>query len=766
MVFFALAFLAGVSLLQLQSQLPSVHWAWLLLLLPVLILKYSRLRILCFLLAGFLWAILPAAAYFEHRPDSVIYGQDILVSGVISSIPQQQEHNVRFEMKLDNFKLDGYQAAQPERIRLSWYYGAKSIRAGQRWQLLVRLKPPNGFHNPGGFDYEAWLYEQGIHATGYVKKNKSNILLSEAGWGSPLLRLRQQLYHFINAQPTNGSAAILNALAIGHRADMKADDWQSFIATGTNHLVAISGLHIGLVAGFAVSLMRLVAMVPGLGVLGRWRVLLVGSFIAAWLYAALANFTIPTQRALIMLAVVYGGMYFYRRITLLQSLALALFFVLLWSPISVLSAGFWFSFLAVAAIGYSLAGRMKGRSRVLLWVWPQLLVVVLLIPISLFLFQQTSLVAVLANMLAIPVVGLLVVPLLLGGIVMAPVSGWLSAHLIQLSGLLVQWLLNFLNVLSDSSWSLLYAPQPDFAAMVFAIGGLLFLFMPRGIPGRQLSIIFLLPLLVNRPVSSEAGSFEVNLLDVGQGLSVFVRTQQHQVLFDTGPRFSERFNAGEKVILPFLRHEAVRQLDMLIISNGDNDHIGGADSLLQQFEVGQVLGRDTETLQHANKQLCEQGMKWHWDGVEFEILHPRNQRYKKRNNYSCVLKVSNAAGSLLISGDIEARAERELIERYGQQLKAKVLIAPHHGSKSSSTNDFISQVMPSWVLYPAGYLNRYQFPRQEVVKRYQAQGARQLSSANNGHIRLIFQANGAISEAESYRQVYKRYWHRPVSAAL
>jgi competence protein ComEC len=547
---------------------------------------------------------------------------------------------------------------------------------------------------------------------------------------------------------------------------MSDDDWQAFIRTGTNHLIAISGLHIGLVAALVLMTLRLLSLLRWLSFLGRWRVLLVCSFVAAGLYAALADFTIPTQRALLMLAVVYGGLYFYRQISLLQSLSLALICVLIWSPVSILSAGFWFSFLAVSAIGYSLAGRLKGRHRVVMWFWPQLMVVTMLVPVSLYVFQQSSLIAVVANMLAIPLVGLVVVPLLLAGLIMMPLLSGLAIGMIQLAGLLLEWLLVVLNQLASSDLSLLYAPQPDFLVMLLAMVGLTVLFLPRGIPGRYLSALFLLPLLTAQPKHLVEGGFELNVLDVGQGLAVLIKTSKHHLLFDSGPRFSDHFDAGENVILPFLRHEGIDALDVMMISNGDADHIGGAASLLQNIPIGQLIGQDIESLEAANKQLCQQGQHWQWDGVDFEILHPQGHAYKKRNNKSCVLRVTNASGSVLLAADIEALAEHELIKRYGKTLQAEVLIAPHHGSKTSSGRGFVSAVAPDFVIYPAGYLNRYKFPREEVLERYRVAGAMQYSTAESGHIRMSFDPDGRISTPESYRQLHHRYWQRTAAPAL
>ena len=762
----ALAFLAGVICLQFQAYLPSMIWALVLLPVAVICLKYRQWLWLLMLLAGFFWSLLFAGQYLEHIPSHQIAGKNIHVTGQVVGLPEHSNKSTRFIFQIDAFELDGYQHDVPDTVRLSWYYPTTEVTPGQRWQLMIRLKPPNGFQNPGGFDYEAWLYQQGIHATGYVKKHADNQRLIGDGSFIPITALRYRLMNWIKSSVDAEQAGLLNALAIGYRGDINQQTWDLFIRTGTNHLIAISGLHIGLVAGFAWLLLSQFGRIPQLtGVVNR-RFLLASSFVAAFVYAALAGFTIPTQRALIMLAVVYLGLFSYRQINLSQSLSVALLLVLLVSPVSVLSVGFWLSFLAVAAIGYSVSGRLPGRNRVLLWLWPQIAVITVLIPLGFYFFQQTSVAAFIANLVAIPAIGMLVLPLLLISLLISVVSESIATSVIQLSAILLDGLLDFLQFLSASSFAVLRNAQPDLLALVLAMIGMLLFFMPRAIPGRWLALLMFVPLFNTSASHLGSGKVELQVIDVGQGLSVLIRTDQHYLLFDTGARFSQRFDVGQRVVVPLLRKQSIGKLDKLIISNGDRDHIGGAQAVIDEIKVEQLLGRDIEQLQHKNKQLCQQGQSWHWDGVDFEILHPENKNYKKRNNHSCVLMVSTGRGSILLTADIEKKVEYQLRNKYQQRLSSSVLIAPHHGSNTSSTSAFIQQVDPQIVIYSSGYLNRYGFPKQAVVERYQQQGVQQLSTAQSGHIRLIIESNGRITELTEYRKSNQRYWHRKPSTSI
>ena len=760
--FIALSFLLGIIFLQLQSELPSIYWIALLPLVLLLSVRWLRFVWLLSFISGFFWAYWFAWSYLQAVPDISLYRQNILVTGVISNLPVKQEKSTKFIFDIENFNLKGYSGPVPKTVRLSWYYADQLLIPGQRWQFIVRLKPPNGFQNPGGFDYEGWLFQQGIHATGYIKKSKLNKKLNEDSWGSYINQVRYEIKRHINAASSE-QAALLNALAIGYRGDMDTASWQIFIKTGTNHLMAISGLHIGMVAGFVWFVLYQLARLKKLNIFLNRRVILLLSFSMVLIYAALAGFTIPTQRALIMLSVVYLGLFLYRQLTVVQSLSLALLVVLIIAPTSVLSVGFWLSFLAVGAISYSIYGRLHGRNKALVWIWPQIVVIFSLMPLSFYFFQQSSVIAILANIVAIPLISVAILPVLLIGVILIPVYSDLAMILLNISSEILSYLVMFLEYLSGFEFSVLVNSQPDLMALSLAMLAVILIFSPYAFPAKWLALFLFLPLATGQSKSLKEGALELHVLDVGQGLSVYIQTSNHALLFDTGARFSKNFNVGDKVVLPFLRYQNIGYLDKLIISNGDNDHIGGAMPLIKNFRIKTVLGRDIEKVDHQNKSLCRAGQKWNWDGVDFEILHPENQNYKKRNDYSCVLKVNSELGSVLIAADIEKKAESKLVKNIPRLLKSDVLIVPHHGSKTSSSVAFINAVKPEIAIYSSGYLNRYGFPRPEITQRYSDLGVRQLTTAETGHIKLIFDGQSLKLKPVIFRQQYRRYWHRPTN---
>jgi len=768
----ALSFLSGILLLQWQTHLPSLYWSASLIVVFAISVYgcYCQARfqyrllllLLLFFLLGFFRAGWQGSQYLHLVPDQTITGQNILISGVVTGLPVKLPRLTRFKFNITDFELVNYKGPVPKQIRLSWYYSKQLPKPGEKWRFMVRLKPPSGLQNPGGFDYEAWLYQQNIHATGYIRKSQLNRKIEEPGWPSIIDRLRYQIKQAVDRSVEPQLAAVLNALAIGYRGDMSPELWKVFINTGTNHLIAISGLHIGLVAGFVWLLLRLLTRVQLFSQHLTYRRLLTLSFLAALFYAALAGFTIPTQRALIMLAVVYSGLFFYRQLTLVQSLSLALFVVLMISPVSVLAVGFWLSFLAVAAIGYSVSGRLHGRHKALVWIWPQLVVIVALMPLSFYFFQQSSVIALLANVIAIPLIGMLILPALLVALLMMPVFSMLASGLLVLVAKVLSYLLLFLQSLAELSLSVWVHSAADIPSLLLAMLGLVLLFSPYGLPARFLSVLLLLPLLSGKISDQNTNAFELHVLDVGQGLSVLVRTQNHQLLFDAGGKYSNRFDLGDKVVVPFLRQLGINQLDTLMVSNGDNDHIGGAQMVLDSIPTRQLIGRDIEKLEHADKALCQRGQSWQWDGVDFEVLHPTHQRYSKRNNYSCVLKVSDHTHSVLITGDIEKKAEKALLKHQRHNLNARVMLVPHHGSKTSSSHDFLQAVDAELAIYSSGYLNRYRFPRPEIVARYDSLGVKQLNTAKSGHIAVLFDQKSAKYQIHRYRQKYRRYWHRGV----
>ena len=786
----ALAVLCGVCLTLGLAELYITEWlaALLLGLVPAVALRmrsgsnhagYRVAVLLCVVLAAALWASLRAAGYLQQRLPENLAGLDILVSGRVIDIPQQQDGVQRFEFVLDAFDISQQFTPlehPPQKLRLSWYYAAK-VNAGERWQLRLRLKPPHGFFNPGGFDYEAWLYQQGVHATGYVRDSPDNRLLAAAAPWS-LDRLRQAIFERITQrladQPQLG---MITALAVGERSAIDQHQWQQLISTGTNHLMAISGLHIGLAAGFGYLLTRrlLCRLIPA-----RWLLLMpaqhmaiISALLLAGVYALLAGLTIPTQRALLMLASFSAAWLLRRNQWSFDALGLAMLVILIWQPVSVLSPGFWFSFLAVGVIFYVFRNPTTNRQRWLRWGGIQFCIALALMPLSLFMFQQSSLVSPLANLVMVPYVSLLVVPLVLLGMLLLALWPWAGEGLLWLAAELMALVWPLLDALAGLEFAHWVRPQPELWVVLLAMLGLGWLLAPKTrLPDLRIRVaggLLCLPLLLIQPASPETGSFELHQLDVGQGLAVVIRTQHHALVYDSGARMGARLDAGDAVVVPFLRQLGVSALDMLVVSHGDADHIGGAEAILRAYPTAALVGRDIDTLAAVSSSACSRGQRWHWDGVDFEFLHPARDQHDangRRNNHSCVLRVSNAAGAALLTGDIEYDVEAQLVASSPEKLGAEVMLVPHHGSKTSSSVAFINSVSPTIALLPAGYRNRYRLPAAEIVERYRAAGAQLLISGQEGALSLVFSEQQGIRLSRRYRHDQHHYWsHLPATMA-
>ena len=753
-----LSFLAGILSLQLCSVLPPMLWLCLLPLCLLVIFYCPGLRLTGLFGCGLLWALLHAHWHFLHLLPESMAGEDVWVTGRVADIPVHEGRVQRFVFEVDRF-ADGAMDFYPMRLRLSWFGGRQSIHAGQSWRLLLRLKPPRGFSNPGGFDYEMALYQQGIHATGYIRDHGDNLKLAAAR-GPSIAGLREAVLEGLADAGVDNFKGMLNALAVGHRADISRGQWDLLKQTGTNHLMAISGLHIGLVAGIAFWMARRLCPLVLLRYGSAQQFAAIIALSLAFYYALLAGFSIPTQRALVMLMVFMGGIVFNRPLSPGHGLALALAAVLLVDPVAVLSAGFWLSFLAVAVIAFSFSGRLGQDSLLLRWGRLQWVIALGLFPLSLFLFQQASLIAPLANLILVPWVSFLVVPPVLLAVICLPLFPSLAVSVFEMASFslsLIWPVIEFLGTLPLASWR---QPSPSLFNLLLAMTGMILLLSPRGMPLRSLGVFLLLPALLNPPPRPDRGDFWLTLLDVGQGLSLVIRSHDHTLLFDTGARFSPGFDAGERVVLPYLGAEGIAYLDTLLISHGDNDHIGGAESVLRLKPVHQLLGQDIGSLEHPEKQLCQQGQHWQWDGVDFEILHP-DREYKERNNRGCVLRVSNNTSVLLIMADVEKSVEQRLLAANGDKLRADVLVVPHHGSRTSSMTGFVKKVSPVYALVSAGYRSRFGHPAAEIVSRYEAVGAKLLNTAEQGAMRFEFTRSNGVKFVESNRKQQHHYWNHP-----
>ena len=760
------AFLAGVVLLHQQVSLPPLYLSGLIPPLLLLLIRWRPGRIPTAFALGLLWALVQAHWTLDRQLPAQLEGQTLQIEGVVRGLPATGADRTRFEMQAIRVVPPDPRLRLPGRIRLGWYHTAARPAPGERWRLTVRLKRPHGFMNPGGFDYEGWLYRQRIGATGYVRNGEANRRIGSAPPVFSLQRLRLRLREIIDRQPLEPrTAGLLKALIIGDRSGLDRAGQQLFRDTGSSHLVAISGLHIGIVAGLGFLVGRFLwsrsSRLTGWFAAPRAAALV--ALLAATLYAGLAGFSIPTQRALIMLLLVLGGVILNRPLRPERTLALVLLAVLLRDTTAVLSPGFWLSFGAVAVIMLSLSGRIRRPGALHAWLRIQLVIGLGLIPILLLWGLDVPLLAAPINLLLVPLFSLLLIPLALAAAVAGLLWPALGAALFQAAGWLIDPLWSGLSLVAP--WSRAWqigagAGLPLWQAAAVLLGVLLLL-LPGGVPGRWPGLLLLLPLGLPRPAPHPAdGDFWFDLLDVGQGLSAVIQTRHHTLVYDVGPRYSDRFDAGGAVLVPFLRQRGVTRIDRLILSNGDADHRGGLAGLLRQVPVTAMFSGEPERIPATRPPTrCRAGTQWSWDGVRFRILHPDAGGGWHGNDASCVLRVENGAGSLLLPGDIEGAAERALLARQRDWLDVDLVVMPHHGSRSSSGPGLVRATTPGFALAASGYRNRYGFPRPQVVARWRAAGARVLNTADSGALHFRFEVGRPPAGPVGWRQRAGRFWN-------
>ncbi len=715
---------------------------------------------------GFLYAGWRADIRLSEALPLALEGRDVVVTGVVASLPQALERGQRFV-----FELDERMQSLPGRLSLAWYAGqaegagpaAPVFRAGQRWQLTVRLRRPHGNLNPHGFDYEGWLLQQDIRATGYVRPDGERALLDTAvpGLGLAVERLRERVRdRFRQALPEGRYTGVLIALAIGDQRAIPAEQWRVFARTGISHLVAISGMHVTMIAALAALLVgggwR---RCPALAL--RWPAQQAGvlaGFVVAWGYCLLAGWGVPAQRTLYMLGCVSLALVLRRDVAPSRVLAAALGVVVVIDPWSVLAAGFWLSFGAVAVLLLVSAGRLGPGGRLITALRTQWAVTLGLVPALLVLFQQFSLVSPFANAIAIPLVSFVVTPLaLLFALLPLQMLADLAHGAMVLTMLPVAWL----GELPGASWQ--QAAPPPLLAVLAGVG-CLWVLLPRGTPARPVGLLPLLALLLWSPGRPPTGQARVTVLDVGQGLAVHVQTSGHDLLYDTGPAFSADANSGERILLPYLRAMGVHRLDALVVSHQDQDHAGGAESVLGGLPVVRVLSslsynHPLRLIAGPRNEACAAGQTWDWDGVRFRVLHPADPVGEGRagNDATCVLQVEAAGSTLLLSSDIEAASESQILAREGGALASEFVVAPHHGSRTSSTQAFIAATAPRWVIFPVGYRNRFRHPAPDVWARWEASGAGLLRTDLAGAVSFELGPWARAPVAE--RERAPRYWH-------
>jgi competence protein ComEC len=776
---------------------------------------------LCMLAAaalGFALTGLRAVSFQAQALSPDVEGLDIAVVGVVTAMPQRSEAGLRFVLQVESAHVlaDGAprSVVLPQHILLAWYSmlrsedpaavpfaqlqaGSAELHAGERWALTVRLKAPHGNANPHGFDYELWLWEQGLQATGYVRATPQNAAQGTAPrkigstWQHPIERARQHVRDAIFATvPEPRLAGVVAALVVGDQAAIERADWDIYRATGVAHLMSISGLHVTMFAWAA-----------GLCVGALWRrssramhllpaqhAALLGGVVLAGLYALFSGWGVPSQRTVWMLATVallrQSGKQWPWPLVWLLACAV----VVAVDPWALLQAGFWLSFVAVGvlfatdvraaglppiALGPTQAQqvdrppsrltRLRGHPalhKLVSAAHEQWLITLALAPLSLLLFQQVSLIGLLANAIAIPWVTLVITPLAMLGVVVHPLWG--------AAGQCVLWLGAVLQWFATMTFASLSLPAPPWALGLLAVVGAVVLVMRLPWPLRAMGAVLVLPMLAWQVPRPAQGEFALLAADIGQGNAVLVRTAQHSLLYDTGPRFSRESDAGQRTLVPLLRALGER-LDTIIVSHRDSDHSGGAlavqamqpqAALLSSLEdAHEILNARSQS--HSFKQTtqrCTAGQRWQWDGVDFQVLHPQAADYdtaNKPNAMSCVLRISNGTRTALLVADIEAPQEARLLQADPSLLKADILLAPHHGSKTSSTEAFLDAVAPRIAIFQTGYRNRFNHPAPEVAQRYIDRNIQRITSPQCG---AASWHSDQANVVQCQRAVQRRYW--------
>ena len=731
-------FALGLGLLSLRffPALPSIGWLLAMSVVALMLLPF-RTHPLAFFLLGISWACLSAQSALDDRLTPALDGQTRWVEGRVVGLPQQTSTGVRFELT-DNRSR---KAQLPKRIRVSWH-GGPQVNSGERWRLAVTLKRPSGLLNFHGFDYEAWLLAQRIGATGSVKDGQ-RLAPARSAW-------RDSLRQRLSSVDAQGREAGLAALVLGDGSGLGTEDWRVLQDTGTVHLLVISGQHIGLLAGL------IYGLVAGLARYGCWPRALPWlpwacalAFAAALGYGLLAGFGVPVQRACVMVGLVLLWRLRFRHLGVWWPLLLAFNAVLLLEPLASLQPGFWLSFAAVAVLVLAFSGRLGAWSWWQLWTRPQWLIAIGLFPVLLVLGLPISLSAPLANLLAVPWISFVVLPLALLGTALLAVP-LVGEGLLWLAGGALDGLFRGLALLAGQSPAWIPAEVP-LGYWWVSLAGAVLLLLPKGVPFRLLGWPMLLLAVFPPRQLVPHGQVEVTQLDVGQGQALILRTRHHTLLYDAGPR-SGAFDMGERVVVPALRKLGIEALDMMLISHAHADHAGGAAAVARALAVKRVVGGEVEGMPALLAvQPCVSGERWEWDGVLFELW--RWPGATDSNPKSCVLRVQANGERLLLTGDIDRAAERAFLAS-ALAVPTDWLQAPHHGSRSSSSGPFLERLAPKSVLISRGRGNAFGHPHSQVMQRYRALGSRVYDSAEQGAVRLQLGAFQAPVVARSQR----RFW--------
>lgn len=715
-----------------------------------------RFRSVALLLLGYVVFVLAGMQVLGDGLDRRFEGDSMLTTVRIIDFPKPGSASVTLLVEpIDDHRL-------PPRSRVSWFEPPKVPKLGEVWQLELRLRRPRGNSNPGGFRLEDWMFREAIHASGYVVPGQRNRRLS-SGRGDAKSNLRRDFVKFVTVHGGD-SAAVIVAVGIGSRHLLTRQQWDRYAQTGTSHLMAISGLHVGLAA--TASTLLLALLFGGLRLRGNQLTgATMGAAVVAVAYAFLSGFAVPSQRATLMLALAALAFLRRRRLDSLRLVALVAVAVYLLDPVSLLQPGFGLSFAAVAVLLWFSNARRGGIAvtnpvaRVVTVVRQlnamQLALLMGLIPITTIAFHRISILAPLVNLVVVPIFSLVTVPATLIALLTFqwfPAAGSVSVQVSAVSVAIIEELIAFCATLPFTNLTVAASGLHGFVICLPA----LWVLLPRCWPGRWLAPLAVLALLLYRPATPRPSCFDLHVLDVGQGLAVVTQTRASTLLFDTAASYRGGGSSAEQTILPFLRYRGIDTIDWLVISHADNDHAGGAAAVLRELRPHRIYVG--EAIPQPRTTLCRAGQQWTTDGVSFRFHHPAADRRRDGNDASCVLSITAGHHRVLLTGDIEVAAERDVLQR-GDLARVDLVIIPHHGSLTSSSPAFVRRLQPRFAIASAGYGNRWGFPRQAVVERWRDSGAKVLDTASSGAVSVSVCAHDGIRQVRENRVAGWRFWH-------
>ncbi|MEY2920526.1 MAG: hypothetical protein RL261_1831 [Pseudomonadota bacterium] len=763
----AAGLLAGSCAVLSLPQAPPAALVWTGLLVGIVCARAWRRAWLLGPAAGFWLTALQLNAGLADRLDPALEGQALHVRGVVASVPQGTLAVLKFRFAP---LPEGNSRTLPRLLELTWYDAPTRIDAAETLELEVKLRRPRGFANPGGHDNEARMLRDHVGASGYVRTGQRLGRDANAAFRYPVLLARARVASVIrDALGERPSAGIVAGLAVGLQDALSREQWLQLARSGTSHLMAISGLHIAMVASvFGWLGGRLQRFRQGRGATGATRdASVVAAAIAALGYSLLAGWSVPTQRTMVMIACAAAALLLRRRVGVADGLGFCVVAVLLLEPLAPLAPGFWLSFGAVAVILYGATGHVRPLGLARSYLLVQVVVTLGLVPVLAGSFGSVSLVSALVNLYAIPLYTLLIVPAVLVSCTVAMVSGDAGAAMLGWTGQLIEATWPLLAVPASwplATWSIAGLDGIAWGALVL---GTLAALSPLPLAGRIAGGALIAAACLWRPAPVPDGAARITILDVGQGLSVVVETRGHTLVYDAGPSFRTGSDTGQLVVVPYLKSRGIRTVDRVVVSHDDDDHKGGAGSVLaladaRALTLGPSLqaGALDDKRAQVTRDTCRRGESWAWDGVAFRWVHPGDVRYERDNDSSCVLLVSTGGHTALVTGDIEAEAESELVHN-GELAPVDIVVVPHHGSRTSSTQDFVAALRPRWAVYAVGYRNRWNFPVRRVVERWEQAGAQGVRTSDGGAITFELAPGRVLAPPVEWRRARPRPWRDP-----